>query len=481
MRLIYAYSDKDPTSEDDLEYHFQKRGSKSVLLLQQNNRHLVDKSSLLYWDVLSPNFKVPSEYSTMYWCKIYKSPQLSEKHHIILVEPLIQKGHENIVHHLLMYECVGAAPDEYNPHVDAYGHQCHRPNMPDAMKKCEGVFLAWAVGGEDLVLPEHVGLPLDPSPSKYYMLEIHYDNPFHKKGIVDQSGFRIYYTPDLREYDAGSLMIGSTISARMLIPPGRSQFVVAGHGNPNCLESAMPEEGVKLFGVFLHAHLLGRRIKARHFRNRTELPPLAVDSNYDFNYQEYRYYQEEVSLLPGDQVTVECTYDSSGRNETTFGGESTRQEMCLVFFLYYPRIERFASLSVPILPLINTLFNTSLKMKDVRDGSFYKYFRHYNWEKTNLNIVENSLRYAMHDTHCYLGNGEKTSVRSLISYPEDLTEYKISTPCGKGTEKSRRYGNKEVPSGVPNLRVNSALLSYLLLYSALPILWQGIQFLVVAQ
>ncbi|KFM62884.1 DBH-like monooxygenase protein 1, partial [Stegodyphus mimosarum] len=135
-----------------------------------------------------------------------------------------------------MYECVGAAPDEYDPHVDAYGHQCHRPNMPDAMKKCEGVFLAWAVGGEDLVLPEHVGLPLDPSPSKYYMLEIHYDNPFHKEGIVDQSGFRIYYTPELREYDAGSLMIGSTISARMLIPPGRSQFVVAGHGNPSCLE-----------------------------------------------------------------------------------------------------------------------------------------------------------------------------------------------------------------------------------------------------
>ncbi|KFM62885.1 hypothetical protein X975_19051, partial [Stegodyphus mimosarum] len=54
MRLIYAYSDKDPTSQDDLEYHFQNRGSKSVLLLQQNNRHLVDKSSLLHWDVLSP-------------------------------------------------------------------------------------------------------------------------------------------------------------------------------------------------------------------------------------------------------------------------------------------------------------------------------------------------------------------------------------------------------------------------------------------
>lgn len=31
--------------------------------------------------------------------------------------------------------------------------------------------------------------------------------------------------------------------------------------------------------------VLGREIKARHFRGDTELTPLAIEHNYDFNYQ----------------------------------------------------------------------------------------------------------------------------------------------------------------------------------------------------
>ncbi|GFU27092.1 DBH-like monooxygenase protein 1 [Trichonephila clavipes] len=152
------------------------------------------------------------------------------------VEPLIQKGNEAFVHHLLMYECVGGDPSEYDEYIDFYGHQCHHTNMPDAMKRCEGVFLAWGVGGEDLVLPEYVGLPLVPSPTKYYMMEIHYDNPHLIEGIVDNSGFRIYYTPKLRKYDAGTLMIGSTVSSRVIVPPKQEKYIVTGHSNPKCLD-----------------------------------------------------------------------------------------------------------------------------------------------------------------------------------------------------------------------------------------------------
>ncbi|GFU89661.1 DBH-like monooxygenase protein 1 [Trichonephila clavipes] len=56
-RLIYAYSNEDPPSENSLKYHFKKRGTKSVLLLQlkRSNQMKIDKSTLTYWDVLSPN------------------------------------------------------------------------------------------------------------------------------------------------------------------------------------------------------------------------------------------------------------------------------------------------------------------------------------------------------------------------------------------------------------------------------------------
>ncbi|GFY41322.1 DBH-like monooxygenase protein 1 [Trichonephila inaurata madagascariensis] len=345
------------------------------------------------------------------------------------VEPLIQKGNEAFVHHLLMYECVGGDPSEYDEYIDFYGHQCHHTNMPDAMKRCEGVFLAWGVGGEDLVLPEYVGLPLVPSPTKYYMMEIHYDNPHLIEGIVDNSGFRIYYTPKLRKYDAGTLMIGSTVTSRVIVPPKQEKFIVTGHSNPKCLDPVLPKDGIKFLGVLLHSHLLGRGLKARHFRKSEELPSLLDDTNYDFNYQEYRYYTEEVPFLPGDQITVECTYDSSKRVTTTFGGQSTREEMCLAFILYYPLVERFASVSVPQLDVINKALRTNFTKSDLFNGNFRGEMRHYDWTTVDINEVQKSLRYGLHDTHCYLGNGVKNSIKAPISYPKLIQEYKEVSSC----------------------------------------------------
>lgn len=126
------------------------------------------------------------------------------------MKPLIEEGHEEFVHHMVLYECVSGTDEEFAEFLDSQGHQCFHPNMPDSMRKCEGVSIAWAVGGEvsanvsyrrliltfydvvvnvhcvlkDLTFPEHVGLPLEPAPAKYYMLEIHYDNPTRRQGKV---------------------------------------------------------------------------------------------------------------------------------------------------------------------------------------------------------------------------------------------------------------------------------------------------------
>jgi len=53
----------------------------------------------------------------------------------------------------------------------------------------------------------------------------------------------------------------------------------------------------------------------RHIRNGKELDPLAYDNHYDFNYQEYRKLDKEVTILPGDELIMECEYDTK-RNST---------------------------------------------------------------------------------------------------------------------------------------------------------------------
>jgi len=48
----------------------------------------------------------------------------------------------------------------------------------------------------------------------------------------------------------------------------------------------------------------GRKQKVRHFRNGNEIPYLANDEHYDFNYQNNRLLREHVKILPGDSLSL---------------------------------------------------------------------------------------------------------------------------------------------------------------------------------
>lgn len=56
--------------------------------------------------------------------------------------------------------------------------------------------------------------------------------------------------------------------------------------------------GIQVFAVLLHAHLAGRAIRMRHFRNGEEQKLLAYDDEFDFNFQEFQYLKEERTILP---------------------------------------------------------------------------------------------------------------------------------------------------------------------------------------
>lgn len=81
-----------------------------------------------------------------------------------------------------------------------------------------------------------------------------------------------------------------------------------------------------------------KKIKVRHFRGSNELQPLAVENNYDFNFQDFQRFETKRVVAPGDQITVECTYDTQALHKPLFGGLSTSEEMCMVFLVYYPRM-----------------------------------------------------------------------------------------------------------------------------------------------
>ncbi|XP_066270632.1 DBH-like monooxygenase protein 1 homolog [Branchiostoma lanceolatum] len=343
QRVIWSFNDHDPVDHGHVGqngphvlYHGRNRGTKSIILLQKNPPILdVQDSSILTLELTSANVLVPAK-ETTYWCNTLRLPTLDRKHHLVKIEPIIQPGHESLVHHMVVYQCkLGQVP----PMLDG-GHECRHPNMPEEWNNCKSIMTAWAIGGKGFTYPDHVGFSLgtDDDPD-YVMMEMHYDNPKRISGERDSSGLRFYYTPDVRQYDAGVLDIGVSSHPAHVIPPGAESFDTAGFCfglDPYLQELGQP---IHVFASMPHAHLAGTAVRTKLVRNGVLQSYVGRDETYDFDLQEIRLLDPEVVVKEGDQLITECTYKTTDRTQVTVGGLSSREEMCINFIQYYPRIK----------------------------------------------------------------------------------------------------------------------------------------------
>eukprot|EP00479_Gromia_sphaerica_P006051 TRINITY_DN171_c0_g2_i2.p1 TRINITY_DN171_c0_g2~~TRINITY_DN171_c0_g2_i2.p1 ORF type:complete len:404 (-),score=93.92 TRINITY_DN171_c0_g2_i2:155-1366(-) len=230
---------------------------------------------------------------------------------------------------MLLYVC-----PELHEHITFEG-ECYHPLNPELINQCNlGLVLTgWAVGGQDQHLPSNVGFPLS-FENRHMLIEIHYDNPTLNPNIFDSSGIRLWVTDDLRPIDAGVAYVGHMVF-NMDIPAREEAFEHKGICSSFCT-SGLPREGVQIFSTNFHAHLASTQMHLQHLRNGRELEPIATDRYYDFNYQQSHATKPEVTIMPGDELVISCTYNTMDRNATTPAGIATYEEMCRVFIAYYP-------------------------------------------------------------------------------------------------------------------------------------------------
>ncbi|ODM89886.1 hypothetical protein Ocin01_16794 [Orchesella cincta] len=377
MRLIWAYSNSKPVMRGGIfnaPYHgYINRGAKSVILSDGGALPpFPDETPSLYPGVKMRDFRMSNATitpkSTVYLCKIVKFTDTAKKHHMIGWKPLIQKENRNVVHHIGTFECnvpadqVPLFEEHYKSHP---GGTCYTANMPPAWgKHCATFSIVWVVGSEgkrrdlstELVIPlkliiiclciirRNASQPRRNSlgsrarGATYFMVETHYEN-LGNEYATDSSGIRIFYTDKLREYDGAVMQIAyKGHSPFLVIPPKQDNFVVNGLCGTECTEKMIPPSGIKVVNTLLHMHLAGKRIRLRHFRNGVELPVIAEDNYYDFNYQQSRTLKNELVILPSDEMVVECDYHTTNVDKYIIGGLATHQEMCQVFVFYYPRV-----------------------------------------------------------------------------------------------------------------------------------------------
>ena len=142
----------------------------------------------------------------------------------------------------------------------------------------------------------------------------------------------------VRLVDTGVFYSGHITDPHFVIPALTPSYDVTAYCPAFATEALLPPvTGINVTAVFLHMHLVGKSAALRQFRNHVELPPIASEPYWDFNFQDLDL-GDEVTILPGDELLTQCTYDTSSSNTPVKFGEATTNEMCLAFFVYYPRV-----------------------------------------------------------------------------------------------------------------------------------------------
>lgn len=92
------------------------------------------------------------------------------------------------------------------------------------------------------------------------------------------------------------------------------------------------------FLLFANCFLSYIHTQSRHLREGVELPPIDQNLAYDFNYQQMTVLPQVITILPGDDLIVECYWNTShlNTNDIVYGGDSTFEEMCLAMLVVYP-------------------------------------------------------------------------------------------------------------------------------------------------
>jgi len=194
---------------------------------------------------------------------------------------------------------------------------------------------AWAPGETRFELPEDAGFLIGDSPGGEVTLrlQVHYNNPLNTGGEVDNSGFDFYVSDELREHNAGTLVFGDIEGIE--IPPGEPahEHIMTCRGEVT--QSVFPGP-LHVFGTSMHAHDLGSVLYSEVYRAGEMILEMNRDDPFDFENQNMK--EIDFDLMPGDEIVNHCFYDSTDRNETTYGGPGTMDEMCWNTISYYPKI-----------------------------------------------------------------------------------------------------------------------------------------------
>ncbi|XP_069138140.1 dopamine beta-hydroxylase-like [Argopecten irradians] len=271
-----------------------------------------------------PVTQVPVE-ETTYMCMNFALPA-DQDYHVIADRGSIDN--QFVIHHIIVHGCtVDDVTELNNPLMTPYA--CGMAGE----QKCREMFAGWSVGMEGFCHHEDAGVRIGPTGYRYAVMQMHWNNPTKERDQTDSSGMTLYYTPVLRQYDLGNLMIGEHI---FRIPPGESSYTVESECSSSSSASLM-NSSIYIISGLNHMHYMGKTMTTYHTPSGGVEQAIMDDPHYSYDNPVTHTFPTPLKVNPGDALRTKCTFSSLRKALTTTSGESTSQEMCYSFLFYYPK------------------------------------------------------------------------------------------------------------------------------------------------
>jgi len=85
-----------------------------------------------------------------------------------------------------------------------------------------------------------------------------------------------------------------------------------------------------VYGVVPHMHTLGRTLSLETSIGSSDVCMVSVD-RWDFHWQNIWWYDTPLKVTGATSFTLSCGYDTRERSAPVLWGDSTTDEMCLVY------------------------------------------------------------------------------------------------------------------------------------------------------
>jgi len=228
------------------------------------------------------------------------------------------------------------------------------------------VIYTWSPGVESLAFPPEAGILFN---GEALLMEVAYHNPTLRQGVIDQSGFRIYYTTTLREHDIGVLRLGSWPSgvATQFFRKNSDEFSTPpfplGEGPQEhvftcpseCTENRLPQDGITVVREQISMNTSPRALRMSNtlMRNGETIREGMVPF---YSSSQSGYYSPRQDLpfnvLPGDTFKTTCYYNAGANSDAIIGSTGGNEfwagqilstethqsdEQCTSILYYYPR------------------------------------------------------------------------------------------------------------------------------------------------